>query len=455
MTPVAGLPAGPSASPLRQTLRWVREPVDVLDDCSANYGETFTLRFFGMPPMVMLSDPRAIKQVFTGDPEVLRSGAANAFLEALVGRNSLLLLDGERHLRERKLLLPPLHGDRLRVYESVIASVAQRSIDRWPRGQPFAVAPYMQAITLEVIRRAVIGVDAPERAQRLERGLKRLLDVSSQPYRVLALLLMKPGGPVMRAWRRWGPLMRRVNHLLLEEIRMRRVDPALAEREDILSLLLRAEDEDGRPLDDEHVRDELITLLAAGHDTTATALAWALERLARKPEMLARIADDGDAYGDAVARETLRVRPVLAFALRELAAPVEVGGRAYPTGVRLAPCAYLLHRRPDIYPDPEEFRPERFLDDAPGTYEWIPFGGGTRRCIGASFALLEMRGVLTAVARGGALRPAQPGAEAVRRRGVTFAPAAGSRVIFEPHSPRNEPVRRSSSSASRVAGIRA
>lgn len=383
----------------------------------------------------MLSDPEAIREVFTGDPELLRSGAANALLEALVGRNSLLLLDGERHLRERRLLLPPFHGERLRAYETVIASVAERWIDSWPRGQPFPVAPQMQGITLEVIRRAVLGVEEPERADRLERALTRLLNVSSKPRRMLALMLVRPGGPAVRAWRRWGLLMRRVSELLLEEIRIRRSDPAVAEREDILSLLLSVEDEDGRPLEDEHVRDELMTLLAAGHDTTATALAWALERLAHEPEIVARIATDGEGYADAVARETLRLRPVIPFALRQLAAPVQVAGRSYPIGIRLAPCVHLVHRRPDIYPEPGAFRPQRFLKDPPGTYQWIPFGGGTRRCLGASFALLEMRGVLSAVAQAGCLRPPQGGAEPVGRRGVTLAPASGGRVIFERRAP--------------------
>lgn len=434
MASVEGLPAGPPESPLLQTLRWVRKPVELLDKCSARYGDTFTIRFASMPPTVMLSQPAAIKQVFTGDPEVLRSGAANEILQAVVGPKSLLVLDGERHLRERLLLLPPFHGERLQAYETIVAQVAERWIDSWPTGQPFAVAPSMHAITLEVIRRAVLGVEDPERANRLERAVKQLLNVTSRPRRLLALMLMKPDGWSVRAWRRWGPAFRRINDLLLDEIRIRRSDPALSEREDILSLLLLVEGEDERRLDDEHVRDELITLLAAGHDTTATALAWALERLAREPEMLDRVAEDGDRYTDAVARETLRLRPVVPFVIRELAAPLEVAGRSYPAGVRLAPCVHLVHRRPDIYPEPHEFRPERFLDDPPSTYEWIPFGGGTRRCLGASFALLEMRGVLSAVARAGCLRPAQAGAEPVGRRGVFLAPGLGGRVIFRRHS---------------------
>jgi cytochrome P450 family 135 len=433
MAAAADLPPGPPESPLRQAIRWVREPLTMLDDCSARYGDTFTIRPAGLGPTVMLSDPGAVKEVFTGDPEVLRSGEANAALAALLGRNSVLLLDGEQHLRERRLLLPPFHGERLRAYETVVRSVAERSIASWPPGSAFSVLPHMQAITLEVITRGVFGVKDDDRVDALARAITRLLNVLSQPRRVLALLVLKPHGPVVRAWRRWGPLMRRVNRLLFEEIRIRRADSGLGERNDILSLLLSVTDEDGKALDDEHVRDELVTLLTAGHDTTATALTWALVRLAREPEMLARIREEGEPYAEAVARETLRFHAVLPFSLRHVAAPIEVAGRSYPAGIRLATCIPLAHRRPDAYPSPDQFRPERFLDGAPGTYEWIPFGGGTRRCLGAGLALLEMRGVLSAVARAGRLHAASRGEEPTGRRGITFAPASGGRVVFTPH----------------------
>lgn len=433
---LSALPPGPSRSSFAQTLEWLRRPLPFLEACERSFGDTFTLRLAGMPPMVMLSDPEAVREVFTGDPDVLRAGEANKLLRAALGPRSLLVLDGAEHLRERKLMLPPFHGRRMRRYGELIAGVAERRIAPWRAGTPFPVAPTMRAIALEVIMRAVFGVEQPGRLERLERALRRFLDVSTQPYRVLALLLLDPEGPTVEAWRRRAPTLRRVDALILDEIRQRRADPGLSEREDILSLLLQARDEEGRPMGDEQLHDELMTLLVAGHETTATALSWALERLARHPDVLERLRSEAGGcasdYADAVAKETLRLRPVIPFAVRQLARPLRLAGRDLPAGVRVAPCVSLVHRRPDLYPDPDAFRPERFLERPATTYGWIPFGGGIRRCLGGAFALFEMTTVLKVVGRAGRILPAELADEAVGRRGLGLVPARGGRIVWQP-----------------------
>ena len=434
-----GLPPGPPQSQLRQVLEWTWRPVRLLEECQRRYGEAFTLRMGGLPPIVILSDPAAVREVFTGDPEKLRSGQANRFLEAALGRHSLLVLDGREHLRERKLMLPPFHGERMRAYAGVIDSIAEREVASWPTNEPFRVAPAMRSIALEVILRAVFGVYDVARNASLRRALERMLAGTTPPWRFLGLLLAQRLAPSVRGWRRASPLMRRVDRLLFAEIARRRNELAGADRDDILSLLISARDERGEPLSDEHLRDELMTMLVAGHETTATALAWGLERLARSPAALDRLEaelDAGeDAYLDATACEILRVRPVVPFALRELTEPMRIGGFDLPAGVRAAPCGWLLHRRPDLYPDPDAFRPERFLEAPPGTYTWIPFGGGTRRCLGASFSMFEMKHVLRAVVSARRVTAIGAADEGYARRGVTFVPADDTPMLLPARTP--------------------
>jgi cytochrome P450 len=325
----------------------------------------------------------------------------------------------------------------MRRYGELIAGVAERQIARWPAGKPFAVAQTMRAIALEVIMRAVFGVDDAARLARLDFALRRLLDATTPPLRVLVLMWAKPDGITMRSWQRTAPTLRRVDALIYDEIRRRRADPRTPEREDILSMLVQARDERGEPMDDRNLRDELMTLLVAGHETTATALGWGLERITRHPEVAERLAaearaDDGDEYVDAVAKEILRVRTVVPFVVRQLARPTTVAGLDLPAGVRVAPCIHLVHRRPDVYPDPDAFRPERFLDRPAGTYTWIPFGGGTRRCLGGAFAIFEMKAVLRTIAASGRVQAAEAGDEPVGRRGLTLVPGRGGRVIWQP-----------------------
>jgi cytochrome P450 family 135 len=423
------LPPGPSASRPRQTARWIFRPGAMLEDCRRRYGDMFTLRIAHEGFWVFLAHPDMVKQVFTGDPRVLHAGEANVVLLPMLGHHSLLLLDEAAHMSQRKLMLPSFHGERMRGYAQVMTEVAREEIDRWPLGEAHPVRPAMQRITLEVIMRTVFGVQDEARRRPLREALTAAIEWGSDPRRMALLASL---GPQRVAEAR---MFRRVrdpaDELIYQEIRRRREAPDLAEREDVLSLLLQARHEDGSPMTDEELRDELMTLLTAGHDTTASSLAWAVERLVRHPDKLERLRDGDDEYLDAVCKETLRLRPILALVLRRLTEPMEIGGRVLPAGVNVAPCIYLVHRRPDVYPEPLAFRPERFLEQPAGTYTWIPFGGGVRRCLGASFALFEMRVVLRELVTRLALRPADPRPERITRRTITLVPDRGGTVVAE------------------------
>jgi cytochrome P450 len=387
---------------------------------------------------VIAGDPGIAKEVFTGSPDDLHAGAGNVILKPVLGSRSVLLLDGPEHLRQRKLMLPSFHGERMRAYGELMGEIADRHIDAWPVGRRFSVRASTQAITLEIILRTVFGLEDAGQVEQMAAPLRRLLDSTTHPARLLLLQFTSSerGGP-RSPWGRIRALMAPADQMIYDEIAARRAQlEEGAERDDILSLLLAARDEDGQPLTDRELRDELMTLLLAGHETTATALAWTLERLVRHPEALERLRDearDGDGasadYLDATIKETLRLRPVVPGVIRRLQRPLEIGGMALPAGVHIAPSIYLIHRRPDIYPEPGAFRPERFLGErTPSTYEWLPFGGGIRRCLGASFALYEMRIVLTAILRRASLEPAHDAGEPIVRRFVTFTPKQGGRV---------------------------
>jgi cytochrome P450 len=425
-----GLPPGPGWSLPRSTMRWWRRPLQTLEECRARYGDMFTYRMAHEGTWVFVSDPDAIKQVFTGDPRLLHAGAANIALLPVLGEHSVLLLDEPEHMKERKLMLPPFHGKRMKAYGEVMSQVAAEEIDRWPGDEPVRMRPRMQAMTLEIILRAVFGVDEGEGLNRLRDQLRRTLNLLSDPRRAIFMVLLGPD-----RLRRFPPFrrqMERIDRLLYEEISARRGATDLAERDDILSLLLQASHEDGRPMSDRELRDELMTLLVAGHETTATGLSWAIELLARHPEPLSRLEDSvaagDDTYLDAVIKETLRLRPVIALVLRKLMEPMEIGGRMLPAGVSVAPSIYLVHRNPEIYPEPERFRPERFIEQPAGTYTWIPFGGGVRRCLGASFAEFEMSVVLRELVARRKLSPAG-GPEHSVRSTITNVPNRGAEVL--------------------------
>jgi cytochrome P450 len=428
---MTALPAGPRYPAELQTVGWMRRPGPFLERCQARYGDVFTLHIArGEGPWVVLAHPDAVKEVFTGSPDDLFAGEGNEILGPVLGSRSVLLLDGREHLAQRKLLLPQFHGARMQRYGELMRRVAREEIARWPHRERFALAPRMQAVTLEIIIEAVFGLTGGARRDEMRRRLAEMLKLLVDPK---AFVLISIVGPRIERVPGLTRPITRVDELLYAEIRERRGAGDLAERDDILSLLLQATHEDGSPMSDQELRDELVTLLVAGHETTATALSWALERLLRHPDRLERLRAEVEAgedrYVDAVVQETLRLRPVLPVVLRRLQRPMTIAGHDLPAGVKVAPCIYLVHRRPDVYENPREFRPERFLERPPGTYTWIPFGGGVRRCLGAAFAQYEMKVVLEEIVRHAALTPASPAPERVGRRAITLAPERGTEVV--------------------------
>jgi len=422
------LPPGPRLPKTMQTIGWWTRSGPFLERCRARYGRRFTVRLLSSPPFVHLSDPDEVKEVFKAPPEVLHPGEGASVLEPVVGRHSVILLDEGAHLSQRKLMLPAFHGERMQRLSGLMAEVAEREVASWPRGEAVALHPRLQALTLEIILRAVFGLDPGPRLDALRERLTDVLEVGESPASLL---------PFLQRGRRWRAFERQrdeADSLLFELIDERRREDG--ERGDVLAMLLDARHEDGSPMSPQELRDELMTLLVAGHETTASELAWAFERLARTPRVRRRLteeidAGDGDGYLTATVQETLRRRPVLQLAAPRLVKqPVTIGGFEYPAGVCLAANGYLIHHDPAIYPDPYAFRPERFLDAQPGTYTWIPFGGGRRRCLGASFAVLEMKIVLRAVLARSELAPDGHRLEQARRRGITISPRAGARTVL-------------------------
>jgi cytochrome P450 len=387
------------------------------------YGPVFTIRSLPWGKAVVIDDAELVKQIFTGDPAVFHAGEGNSMLAPVLGERSVLVLDEDPHLQARKRLLPPFHGEAVRRYGEVVERIVAEEVARWPLGRPFPLHPRMRAITLEVILQAVIGVTDPVRL----RALREALPVTVEIGPTLMAMWVVPGLERVGRWRAHRLAVARANRLLREEIAARRLDPSLGEREDVLSQLVRAGE-----IDDEELRDQIMTLLLAGHETTTTGLAWAFERLLRHPDALARAREGEDSYLDAVVQETLRIRPVIPAVLRQLRAPVELGGWRLPAGVTVMPAIVLLHADPALFPEPARFRPERFLDDGQGsTYTWIPFGGGRRRCLGAAFASFEMRVALRTILQRATLRADRARDERVRNHHITLVPARGARVVRE------------------------
>ena len=439
-SPTRGLPPGPRMPRAAQTVAWALAPTWVMDQCARRLGDAFTLTFApsGLK-LVMVGDPQAVKQVFTAPPEVAPSGAGSSPIAPVLGERSVLTLTGREHMRQRKLLLPPFHGERMREYEDVIVQATRRDMASWPLGESMRMQSHTRSITLEVIVRAVFGVET-ERMGPLKQAIREL----AEPVRVLAVLralMSRPTGA--RPTGALGRALDRLDELIYAEVARRREASDIEQRTDIMSLLLLARDEDGEAMTDVELRDELVTLLLAGHETTATSVAWALERLVRHPEKLARLTAEidaagtggGEEYMTAVVNETLRVRPVVGIVVRVLNEELRVGSYVLPKGTRVAPSIYLTNRNAQVYGDPEAFRPERFLEAATETFSWIPFGGGIRRCIGASFAQMEMKVMLRTMLS--ELAPHAPRGrrgrrdEWVRRRAVTLVPAGGASVVWE------------------------
>jgi hypothetical protein len=419
----AALPPGPRLPlAIQSTLAWSRT-IPFFEAGRRKYGPVFTIRAVPWGRAVVIHDAGLVKQVFTGDPAIFHAGDGNSLLAPVLGRRSVLVLDEDEHLQARKRLLPPFHGEAVRRYGEVVEQIVAHEAARWPIGKPFALHARMRAITLEVILQAVIGVSDPQRLRALREVLPKTVAIGPLIMAMWVLPPLERVGP----WRRFRATVAEANRLLLEEIAARRTDPQLHEREDVVSQLVRAGE-----IDDDELRDQIITLLLAGHETTTTGLAWAMERLLRHPDALARAREGEDSYLDAVVQETLRVRPVIPAVLRKLQAPVELGGWQLPAGVTVMPAITLLHSDPTHFPEPERFLPERFLEGGQGsTYTWIPFGGGRRRCLGAAFASFEMRVALRTILGRVTLRADRARDERARNHHITLVPARGARVIRE------------------------
>jgi cytochrome P450 family 135 len=423
------LPPGPRLPRALQAVGWTSRPLPWLERCRARYGDAFTLRIRHWGDWVVLADPADVKAVFTGGDKV-GVALANPLLEPLLGRRSVMLTEEPEHMRRRRIILPAFHGEAIANDAETIAAVARREVAGWRSGEPFALWPRMQALTLEVVMHAVFGPRAEDpRLDPLRRHLTELTGWLNQPRSLAALAVLGPEW--VRRSRGYRQAMAPIEDEALAEVRRRRAEPPPA-RPDVVSMLIAARHEDGSPLGEAELRDELVTLLSDG--PTSSTLAWAFERLLRNPETLARARreideDLGEAYLDAVVKETLRLRPPVPVVVRRLLAPMRLAGRDLPAGTVVAPCIHLLHRDPRHYPEPLRFRPERFLEQRPGTYTWIPFGGGARRCLAASYAELEMKRVLREVLRTVDLRPVDGRAERVRKAAISFSPGEKGLVM--------------------------
>jgi cytochrome P450 family 138 len=440
----ASLPTGPRMPIGLQTLAMRTRQRPYLERCRRRYGPLFTARVIGLGPTVIVSDPALVKQVFRADPAVLHAGTGSP-LRDLLGPNSLLGIDERQHMEQRKLLLPPFKGERMRSYEPMIAEVAAEEIDSWPQDVEFATTRPMQRITLRAILRAVFGAEG-ERMRRLEELLPPWTALGNQL--ALASWLRHDLGP-RSPWSKFRSLRAQIDAILDELIAAARTDPALADRVDVLALMVQARHEDGTAMSDGEIRDELVTMLVAGHETTANTLSWAVERLRRNPQILDRLAEEaragGKALREATIREVQRSRPVIAFAGRIVRQPFELGGYLLAPGVRILLAACLTHYDPALFAHPDRFDPDRFLDKVPDTYSWIPFGGGIRRCIGASFAHMEMDVVLRVMLERVQLLPTAAPDEPWSFIGIVCSAGEGGQAVVrhcvrEPAAPELETV---------------
>lgn len=441
------LPPGPPLPAPVQAALMLRFWPRFVGAARRHYGSVFTLRVSSMGTLVYLADPADIKTVFAGDPSLYHAGEANSVLAGLLGKSSVLVVDDDVHRDRRRLMVAPFQREAVARQTELMAQIAADNVASWPVGVTFAVAPKMSEITLEIILRIVVGATDPARLAALRDAVPKLLNLNS--WELLAV-----ANPKLQQRRPWRGVRKRIDEadrLLYAEISERRADPKLAERSDALAMLTRAADEDGRSMSDQELRDQLMTLLVAGHDTTATGLSWALERLTRHPAALAKavaaanasVAGDsaGDDYLDAIAKETLRIRPVVFDVGRVLTKPVVVAGYHLPAGVMVAPGIGLVHADPEVYPDPDRFDPDRMLNANLSPTTWLPFGGGNRRCLGASFALAELRIVLREVLRGVDLATTTAADERPRVKHVILEPHRGARIRLRarrthvPHTP--------------------
>ncbi len=417
------LPPGPRMPATLQAVGWARRPLPFLERCRRRYGDVFTLRVRHSGTWVILADPVDVKKVFTADHATLAVGVANSILGPLLGPRSVMLLEEPDHMRRRKLMLPPFHGERMQGYSEMMADVTRAELRRWPQGEAFALWPRMQEITLEAIMRVVFGPPESERLLRLRSQLRELTDWMNDPRR---LTLLAAAGPRWLAGNTgYRDVMGPVEASVLEEVRHRQQGEGPRCATDIASMLADARYEDGSPMSEQDLRDELVTLLTDG--PTSSLISWAFERLLRHPEKLERLRreilrGEEDIYLDAVVKETMRLCPGAPLVVRKLLKPMELGGHKVPAGTTVAPSVHLIHRRKDIYPRPLSFVPERFLERPAGTYTWIPFGGGVRRCLAASYAQLLMKTVIATVLGEVDLSVVEPRSEHPQKSAITFVP---------------------------------
>jgi hypothetical protein len=416
---------------------WTRPSASV-ERARRKYGTRFTVRLPFQPPFVILSDPADIKELLTAPPDVIHPGEGARILQPVVGRKSVILLDEDEHLEQRKLMLPAFHGEKMQRLVGLMTELTERELESWPAGEPVRLHPRLQRLTLEIILRAVVGLDEGTELDELRDALTAVLAFAENPLSVIPSLREK--------LRWWGPVRdfertaKRTDELIYAVIAQRRAAAGDESRDDVLAMLLQARHDDGTEMTPEELRDELMTALVAGHETTASELAWAFERLAREPRVAEKLtaeidAGESDEYLTATVHEVLRLRPVVPNAEPRLTKqPVTIGGYDYPAGVSLLASAWLVHHDPEIYPEPFAFKPERFVGVSPGTYTWLPFGGGRRRCLGASFALQEMKIVLRAVLSRFEVAPVTPAPEHTGRRSITFSPKGGATVVLRARS---------------------
>lgn len=428
-------------STLRQTINWITRPYDFLDDCAKSYGDIFTVKLVGFSPLVFLSNPQAIKEIFTTDAKQFDAGRSNEILRYLLGSNSVILLDGDRHQRERKLLMPPFHGEKVKSYGDIICQITREVADRWQPQQPFLASKAMQDISLEVILQAVFGLREGERYQQIKPLLSSLLDMTGSPLRS-SFFFFTWLQQDLGSWSPWGKVVRQrqeIYDLLQAEIEHRRNQSATTGN-DVLSLMLLARDEDGQPMTDPELKDELMSMLVAGHETSASVLAWALYWIHKLPEVKAKLLGELNSlenntdpmaianlpYLTAVANESLRIYPIVPIVFPRIAKQeVTINGHYFPPETTLVPSIYSLHHREDLYPEPKKFKPERFLERQFSASEFIPFGGGNRRCLGYALALLEIKLVLATVLANYSLKLANDQPVKPRRRGLTIATSNG------------------------------
>ena len=442
------IPPGPRGPALLTLSRYVLRPEPFFRRGRERYGLNFSADLAGLGRFVFLGEPAALKDVFLGDPAILRTGEANAFAVHALGERSLLTLDGEDHARARRTLIPPLHGEHLERHGELVAALTHAEVDRWRAGEPLALENAAREIALQVILRVVFGLGRGPQTEALAGAVREVMRLFANPLAFMAHLVPRT---MLRPtpWGRLRPLLAEVDRGLFRLINARRVELEASPSEgagEVLATLIRARDAQGAPLSDPEIRDHLFTILLAGHDTSAIALAWVFSDLLPRPELCERVRAELEAVSgsgplgsgevrqlrflDALIKESLRLRPLVDFSVRRLAAPFEAGGVRYPAGITLAPCSLLAHFNPAVFPEPETFRPERFLEERPDPYTWIPFGGGQRRCLGMNFALFELRTVLATILRRVRFAPREPRRVEFQRRGLFLAPS--DRATFSP-----------------------